>query len=119
MPSSRTPEGSPNRCPICGHKCRMEPSEVFHDAPCPSCGYLLRFSELDDTGKRVAYLWQYEFPLGEPFLAWVGGASNRLGSISPDQAQFLSGISTREEADRLKKLSRDAGSWAELLAIWE
>ena len=42
-PSSRTPEGEPNRCPICGHEVRIEPSSGFRDAPCPHCGYLLRF----------------------------------------------------------------------------
>jgi hypothetical protein len=41
--SSRTPEGEPNSCPICGNDVRMEPSSGFRDAPCPHCGHLLRF----------------------------------------------------------------------------
>lgn len=41
--SSRTPEGSPNRCPACGNAVRVEPSRPFGDAPCPSCGTLLWF----------------------------------------------------------------------------
>src|SRR5690348_7977560 len=41
--SSRTPEGEPNRCPVCGNALRLEPSRPPGDAPCPSCGALLWF----------------------------------------------------------------------------
>jgi hypothetical protein len=41
--SSRTPEGEPNRCPVCGKTTLIEPSEPVLDAPCPSCGTLLWF----------------------------------------------------------------------------
>ena len=44
IPSSRTPEGSPNRCPTCGHDCIIEPSLSTLDAPCPHCGQLLWFT---------------------------------------------------------------------------
>ena len=39
--SSRTPEGQPNECPICGQPVCIEPSSPAGDAPCPSCGQLL------------------------------------------------------------------------------
>jgi acyl carrier protein len=41
--SSRTPEGSPNRCPVCGNTGRIEPPVPFGEAPCPCCGHLLWF----------------------------------------------------------------------------
>jgi anti-sigma B factor antagonist len=41
--SSRTPEGSPNSCPVCGKEVCMEPSRPANDAPCPHCGHLLWF----------------------------------------------------------------------------
>jgi acyl carrier protein len=41
--SSRTPEGSPNRYPVCGTRVWVEPSLFFGDAPCPACGQLLWF----------------------------------------------------------------------------
>ena len=44
--SSRTPEGSPARCPLCGHDVQIEPSEPSRDAPCPHCGHLLWFVNL-------------------------------------------------------------------------
>ena len=56
--SSRTPEGLPSQCPLCGAVTNLEYSDPAGDAPCPNCGYLLwksaallsqfqnRFSEL-------------------------------------------------------------------------
>src|SRR5262249_32761549 len=41
--SSRTPEGLPQRCPLCGADIRLEPSEPIGDAPCPHCGCLVLF----------------------------------------------------------------------------
>jgi acyl carrier protein len=41
--SSRTPEGQPNRCPVCCKEVRIEASKLFGDAPCPNCGCLLWF----------------------------------------------------------------------------
>ncbi len=41
--SSRTPEGEPNKCPVCGNEVVVEPSLWFGDAPCPNCGHLLWF----------------------------------------------------------------------------
>jgi len=43
--SSRTPEGLPERCPVCGKSIRVEPSLPPGDAPCPNCGSLLWFAE--------------------------------------------------------------------------
>lgn len=39
--SSSTPEGEPQRCPVCGQETRIELSAVSEDAPCPHCGSLL------------------------------------------------------------------------------
>ncbi len=52
--SSRTPEGDPNRCPICGAECRLEPSEPARDGPCPQCGHLLWFARDADTTNPAA-----------------------------------------------------------------
>ena len=46
--SSRTPEGTPNHCPICSREINIEPSLPFGDAPCPSCGQLLWFTRRRD-----------------------------------------------------------------------
>lgn len=44
--SSRTPEGEPAACPVCGEVVWIEPSLYFYDAPCPRCGQLLWFLRL-------------------------------------------------------------------------
>lgn len=41
--ASRTPEGLPARCPVCGANVVMEPCAPLGDAPCPACGNLLFF----------------------------------------------------------------------------
>jgi acyl carrier protein len=44
--SSRTPEGEPHRCAICGGLVVTEPSQPLGDSVCPRCGALLfRFHE--------------------------------------------------------------------------
>lgn len=40
---TRTPEGEPNQCPICGKTMVLEPSVPPGDAPCPHCGSLVWF----------------------------------------------------------------------------
>lgn len=56
--SSRTPEGQPNQCPVCGNAVILEPSHPAGDAPCPHCGYLL-FS-CDPSVPSPTYLKDYE-----------------------------------------------------------
>jgi DNA-directed RNA polymerase specialized sigma24 family protein len=72
IPSSRTPEGSPNQCPICGAELRIEPSQPTRDAPCPACGHLLWFLTSDSP---------------PPGLTWVGDIQSfrlRLLELLPE-----------------------------------
>ena len=39
--SSRTSEGEPHLCPVCGAVAAIEPSYPGGDACCPACGHLL------------------------------------------------------------------------------
>ena len=45
-PTSRTPEGQPIHCPVCGHLVVIEPSTPTREAACPSCGFLLWFPQI-------------------------------------------------------------------------
>ncbi len=45
--SSRTPEGLPNQCPVCGKSVNITPSDPAGDATCPNCGSLLWFTVTD------------------------------------------------------------------------
>ena len=49
MISSRTPEGIPGECPVCGQTLVIEPSLPTRDAPCPHCGCLVWFDEPDSV----------------------------------------------------------------------
>lgn len=40
-PASRTPEGLPHRCPVCGKTASLEPCYPGGDSVCPNCGQLL------------------------------------------------------------------------------
>lgn len=54
--SSRTPEGSPSHCVLCGRDVRTEFSNPGNDATCPYCGHLILQSvELLDQFKL---LWE-------------------------------------------------------------
>jgi len=56
--------------------------------------------------------------LGDPFVSWIGGVYHRLGMPTPRQCDFLETIRTREQAKLLKRLSRDASNWADLIEQW-
>lgn len=95
--ASRTPEGYPNVCPICGADFLLEPLFTTHDAPCPSCGHLL---------------WWFQQRLSDPvmmpretitvdtLLASLGdqtGATNDLGRDSLDVVELV--MELEEEFD--------------------
>src|SRR5881394_1259944 len=109
--SSRTPEGDSCRCPICGHRSRVEPSIETRDASCPRCGHLLwvgndvTIEVLDHSDKWLAK------------ELVVKMATDRFG---------LPGELVRESLNRLDLFKQDeidfgamleANSWAKLVAI--
>jgi hypothetical protein len=55
--SSRTPEGEPARCPVCGTEAAVVPSAFpIHDVPCSACGHLLVLPEavVREIKRRIA-----------------------------------------------------------------
>jgi anti-anti-sigma factor len=54
--SSRTPEGRPNRCPVCGSDIVIEPSNPAGDAPCPACGHLLWFTFVESGDEHIVHM---------------------------------------------------------------
>ena len=56
IPSSRTPEGQPNVCPVCGHAVSIEPSAPTGDATCPFCGHLLLFPATGGLDRARGFL---------------------------------------------------------------
>lgn len=62
LPSSRTPEGERNWCPVCRKKVKVTPSTPPGDAPCPYCGHLLWFL----SGEPASFT----LPADPPRLVW-------------------------------------------------
>jgi len=56
--STRTPEGQPMRCSVCGEDTDLEPS-LAGDACCPTCGQLLWwFRDRIDARLRLDHTWK-------------------------------------------------------------
>ncbi|HEY2839260.1 MAG TPA: phosphopantetheine-binding protein [Pirellulales bacterium] len=72
--SSRTPEGEPNRCPLCGKDVILEPSQPLGDAPCPHCGHLLWFFRAAGETRIIA-----EPALGSRRRELLHAAARQLG----------------------------------------
>ncbi|TWU28773.1 STAS domain-containing protein [Novipirellula artificiosorum] len=70
--SSRTPEGEPSCCSVCGAVICMDPSRPAGDAPCPSCGHLLWFSR-----NQIA---RVDFEAGQTFDKTVAEQLSRAGN---------------------------------------
>jgi hypothetical protein len=112
---SRTPEGDPNDCPICGHDVRIEPSLGTRDAPCPSCGHLLWFAE-HPSGSAIERAERGPFRQLALMRKVMELAAKRFGpGPEPMRAKFLRlGPSKFEKVDWESLFQ--ARSWTELEA---
>ena len=64
--SSRTPEGEPNCCSVCGSQIIVEPSLGTRDAPCPRCGHLLWWLKKKyPEASSIEFVW--DSPLADIF----------------------------------------------------
>src|SRR5262245_17918952 len=94
---TRTPEGQPNRCPICGKRLRLEPSIPSRDAPCPHCGSLVWFPA---PSPRQATFDQELDQLVELLLRI---ATERFGEPTPE---IRSAIDQVDNPDELAAMTR-------------
>ena len=106
--SSRTPEGQPGHCPLCGNPVCEVPSEPIFDAPCPSCGHLLLFlttSErteiLEFTEEREARIRKFlseRLGVDEAKLSNQPGATSKLvNDLGADSLDAVELVMTLEE----------------------
>ena len=109
--SSRTPEGVPNHCPICGADVCVEPSQPSGDAPCPRCGHLLWFlcNRLGLGADRVTASTSIIDDLGVDSLGVVElvmGLEEEFGVTIPDEE--VENIKCVGDAlDVIERLKRD------------
>jgi acyl carrier protein len=78
--SSRTPEGQPHLCPICGKAAALDPSFPDGDTICPTCGQLLWWFR--NRIGQIKELSPDEIELG----TWLKAD---LGADSLDQAELI------------------------------
>lgn len=101
--SSRTPEGVPNRCPVCGHAFIIEPSTPPGDAPCPHCGSLAWFVERalqSEVGPLVcdAFLPELHATTKEEAVREIVAALASGGKIDrADEEEVVAAVLKREE----------------------
>lgn len=133
--SSRTPEGEPNRCAVCGHRCRIEPSCLTPDAPCPSCGQLLWFPQKTEATRKTKYASSVlegrpkrfqglptarapEVQAARLIGRSVRRGEKRFGNISKALLAELAAVKDPRHAERLLSLLPTSNSWGEWLAMW-
>jgi hypothetical protein len=112
--SSRTPEGDPNRCDVCGNDLRIEPSTVpTRDAPCPHCGQFLWFEVRKPP--KTSY---------EGFILRAG--RKRLGPIPVNLVKPLfaaiAKLARQERLPRREEMIRmvnDSKNWATVVKTFE
>ena len=107
--SSRTPEGVPNRCPVCRGDIRIEPSLPFGDAPCPKCGCLLWFIGFPS---ETQWFFEYEAAdeIGERVLARVAdnlGVSRQ--QLESDPALAWKAVDSLDLAELMMELEEEFG----------
>jgi hypothetical protein len=115
--SSRTPEGEPNHCPICGLHFQLEPSPPAGDGPCPGCGHLLWFSSRRnkptlESGSDLVGAGELE----EFRACLLRIAAARVGP--PPSRSIRAAINAVRRLDVLKKLlerALTASRWDELV----
>ncbi len=96
--SSRTPEGLPHRCPLCGKDSAVDPSLPGGDSTCPRCGHLLWW-----------FRDRLELPSGQLDLHRL--ALDDLGADSLEIAELIIELEEEfgvaipdEEAERIKSV---------------
>ena len=99
--ASRTPEGEPNRCPVCDAKVCIEPSRPGGDAPCPNCGVLLWFLPTSEgvsiyetesvalMRERLAALMYDNLGINKEQVNWQTSFIEDVGSDSLDIVELM------------------------------
>jgi hypothetical protein len=104
QPSSRTPEGDDNLCPVCGHDVRIDPTRPPGDAPCPHCGTLLWFSEHSADSletQRAAVLWnRANAAIVQQRIGVAIRLLRKAVSLDPNNEQFASTLNDLQNRER-------------------
>lgn len=101
--SSRTPEGIPHRCPVCGKTANLEPSFPGDDSCCPTCGKLLwRFRD-QVLGK--AFALPTEIKLTSSFVNDLGYSSLETVELVMEMEEHFDLVISDEAAEQIKTVA--------------
>jgi acyl carrier protein len=101
--SSRTPEGIPHRCPVCGKMSAVEPSYPGGDSCCPSCGQLLWWFR--DRLSRNAGVAPERITLSSLFTEDIGADSLEIVELVMELEEEFQVTIPDDEAERIKTVA--------------
>src|SRR4051794_35025121 len=97
--SSRTPEGTPHRCPVCGKISAVEPSYPDGDSCCPNCGRLLWWFR--DRLSRSARTAPERITLASSFTQDIGADSLEIVELVMELEEKFNVTIPNDEAERI------------------
>ncbi len=116
--SSRTPEGQPASCPLCGASVLIEPSVFIGDATCPRCGQLLWFVQAEEktrlfdasrsaeTKERIIGIIAHQLGVAHEAINNASGLFDELAADSLDVVELV--MELEQELDEAPDGSSDA-----------
>jgi len=110
--SSRTPEGMPSECPLCGAKTYLEYSDPAGDAPCPNCGCLIWAS--DQLARSVIQRYSEILRLS-PGLITANTRFDDLGWDSLDTVEMVMALEEEYDIDIPDSVAERIQTFADLI----
>jgi len=108
--SSRTPEGLPHECPLCGAVENLEPSYPGGDSICPSCGQLLWwFRHRVHQEARLEDRFVHELGVGSLDDVELVMAMEEEFDIRIDDAEAEKTITVADAIRLIRRKRREAG----------
>jgi acyl carrier protein len=101
--SSRTPEGIPHRCPVCGQMSATEPSYPGGDSCCPRCGQLLWWFQHRLT--RRTDIAPEQITLSSSFAEDIGAESLDMVELVLELEEEFGVTIPDDEAERIKTVA--------------
>ena len=101
--SSRTPEGTPHRCPVCGKTSAVESSYPDGDSCCPNCGQLLWWFR--DRLSRDAGIAPERITLSSSFIEDIGADSLDIVELVMELEEEFEVTIPDDEAERIKTVA--------------
>lgn len=97
--STRTPEGLPSRCSLCGADARLEYSSPLDDATCPQCGALLLSSDavIDHLSQRMQNQLAAQLGVESNMIVPKQSMAKQMGTLGSDSLDKVEMIINWEE----------------------